>query len=69
MGQSRDRRPLEAHWKQAGRECPLRPPLYRGIERATFLIDEKGVVRAVWRKVKVAGHAQAVLETARARCS
>lgn len=40
---------------------------YMGIERATFLIDEKGVVRAVWRKVKVAGHAEAVLEAARAR--
>lgn len=39
---------------------------YMGIERATFLIDEKGVVRAVWRKVKVAGHARAVLEAAQA---
>lgn len=39
---------------------------YMGIERATFLIDEKGVVRAVWRKVKVAGHAQAVLAAAEA---
>ena len=35
---------------------------YMGIERATFLIDGKGVVRKVWRKVKVAGHVEAVLE-------
>jgi len=36
---------------------------YMGIERATFLIDGEGVVRNVWRKVKVPGHADAVLET------
>jgi len=35
---------------------------YMGIERATFLIDEKGIVRNVWRKVKVGGHADEVLE-------
>ena len=35
---------------------------YMGIERATFLIDEKGVIREIWRKVKVPGHADAVLE-------
>jgi thioredoxin-dependent peroxiredoxin len=39
---------------------------YMGIERSTFLIDGKGVVRAIWRKVKVPGHAEAVLDTARA---
>ena len=37
---------------------------YMGIERATFLIDGKGVVRKIWRKVKVAGHAEDVLESA-----
>ena len=37
---------------------------YMGIERATFLIDEAGVVRQVWHKVKVAGHAAAVLAAA-----
>ena len=37
-----------------------------GIERATFLIDGKGVVREVWRKVKVPGHAEAVLEAVKA---
>lgn len=35
---------------------------YMGIERSTFLIDPQGVVCAEWRKVKVAGHAQAVLK-------
>ena len=38
---------------------------FMGIERATFLIDEKGVVREIWHKVKVAGHAVTVLEAAR----
>src|SRR5690606_18532908 len=33
-----------------------------GIERSTFLIDPDGVVRAAWRKVKVPGHAAAVLD-------
>ncbi len=34
---------------------------YMGIERATFLIGADGRIRRVWRKVKVAGHAEAVL--------
>jgi peroxiredoxin Q/BCP len=38
---------------------------YMGIERATFLVDEKGIIRRVWRKVKVPGHAAAVLEALR----
>ena len=38
---------------------------YMGIERSTFLIDEKGVIKQVWRKVKVADHAEAVLEGVR----
>ena len=37
---------------------------YMGIERATFLIDGKGVVRRVWRKVKVPGHVEEVLAAA-----
>ena len=32
-----------------------------GIERSTFLIDEKGKLRKEWRKLKVAGHAEEVL--------
>ena len=34
---------------------------YMGMERATFLVDAKGVIHSVWRKVKVAGHVEAVL--------
>ena len=36
-----------------------------GIERATFLVDRDGFVKRVWRKVKVPGHAEEVLEAAR----
>ena len=39
---------------------------YMGVDRATFLIDEAGRVARSWRKVKVPGHAAAVLEAARA---
>lgn len=39
---------------------------YMGIERATFLIDEQGVVRRAWRKVAVKGHAAEVLGVAQA---
>lgn len=39
---------------------------YMGIERATFLIDGDGKIAQIWRKVKVPGHAEAVLEAARA---
>lgn len=37
-----------------------------GIERSTFLIDQTGVLRAEWRKVKVPGHAAEVLAAAQA---
>ena len=35
---------------------------YMGIERATFLIDEAGAIRRIWRKVRVNGHVDSVLE-------
>lgn len=38
---------------------------YMGIERATFLIDGKGIVRHIWRKVKVKDHAALVLAAAK----
>ncbi|MXP63972.1 peroxiredoxin [Roseomonas sp. M0104] len=38
---------------------------YMGMERSTFLIDGEGKVARIWRKVKVPGHAQAVMEAAR----
>jgi thioredoxin-dependent peroxiredoxin len=39
---------------------------YMGVERSTFVIDAKGVVRHEWRKVKVKGHAEAVLAAVKA---
>ena len=39
---------------------------YIGMERSTFLIDAKGKIVQVWRKVKVPGHAEAVLAAAKA---
>ena len=38
---------------------------YMGIDRSTFLIQD-GVIRRIWRKVKVANHAQQVLDAAKA---
>jgi len=39
---------------------------YMGIERATFLIDSDGKIAQIWRKVKVPGHVEAVLEAVKA---
>jgi len=39
---------------------------YMGIDRSTFLIDGKGKLREVWRKVRVPGHVDAVLDAAKA---
>ncbi len=39
---------------------------YMGVERSTFLIDGNGKVARVWRKVKVPGHAETVLEAVKA---
>jgi len=39
---------------------------YMGIDRATFLIDAEGRIVRIWRKVKVPGHAQQVLDAAEA---
>ncbi len=38
---------------------------YMGMERATFLVDAKGVIVEAWHKVKVAGHVEAVLAAAK----
>lgn len=55
---------LEAYgvWK----EKSMYGKTYMGVERSTFLIDRGGKVAEVWRKVKVAGHAEAVLKAAQA---
>lgn len=39
---------------------------YMGIERATFLIGQDGIIKNIWRKVKVNGHAEEVLEAVKA---
>jgi peroxiredoxin Q/BCP len=39
---------------------------YMGVERTTFLVRPDGVIAAIWRKVKVPGHAEAVLATLKA---
>ncbi len=39
---------------------------YMGVQRTTMLIDAQGAIARIWRKVKVPGHAEEVLEAARA---
>ena len=39
---------------------------YMGMERATFLVDAKGVIQQAWHKVKVPGHVETVLAAAAA---
>jgi thioredoxin-dependent peroxiredoxin len=39
---------------------------YMGVERTTMLIDRRGKISRIWRKVRVPGHAEQVLEAARA---
>ncbi len=46
------------------RERSLYAMTLRGIERSTFLIDAEGVVRQAWRRVKVRGHVEQVLQAA-----
>ena len=43
-------------WKQKS----MYGRVYMGIERSTFVIDGKGIIRAAWRKVSVTGHVEAV---------
>lgn len=49
----------------AWQEKKLYGRAYMGIDRSTFLIDGQGVVRNVWRHVRVPGHVEAVLEAVR----
>lgn len=64
LASDEDKTVLEAYgvWKEKsmyGRQ-------YMGVERSTFLIDAGGKIARIWRKVKVKGHAQDVLEAVRA---
>lgn len=58
-----DKKTLDAYgvWK----EKSMYGRKYMGVERTTFLIDGKGVIREIWPKVKVAGHAAEVLAAAK----
>ena len=47
------------------REKTLYGRKFMGIERSTFLIDASGVLRREWRKVRVKGHADEVLQAVR----
>ena len=38
---------------------------YMGIDRSTVLVDEQGIVRGLWRGVRVPGHVEAVLAAAK----
>jgi peroxiredoxin Q/BCP len=63
LASDEDKTVLEAYgvWKEKsmyGRQ-------YMGVERSTFLINDNGEIARIWRKVKVKGHAQEVLEAAR----
>ena len=54
---------LEAYgvWK----EKSMYGRTYMGVERTTMLVDAEGRIAEIWRKVKVAGHVEAVLDAAR----
>ena len=58
-----DKSVLEAYgvWK----EKSMYGRKYMGVERSTFLIDADGKIARIWSKVKVKGHAEAVLEALR----
>lgn len=47
------------------REKSLYGRKFMGVERSTFLIDDKGKLRQEWRKVRVKGHAAEVLDAVR----
>lgn len=61
LASDEERRVLEAYgvWK----EKSMYGKKYMGVERTTFLVAPDGKIAEIWNKVKVAGHAQAVLET------
>jgi peroxiredoxin Q/BCP len=60
-----DEEKLACHLFDVYKEKSLYGRKYMGVERSTFLIDAKGVLRREWRKVKVDGHAEEVLAAAR----
>jgi thioredoxin-dependent peroxiredoxin len=65
LASDEDKTTLEAYgvWK----EKSMYGKKYMGVERTTFLIGPDGTITHVWNKVKVAGHAQEVLEAAQGK--
>ena len=63
LASDEDRKALEAYgvWK----EKSMYGKKYMGVERTTVLVAPDGTIAEIWNKVKVAGHAQAVLEAAK----
>jgi peroxiredoxin Q/BCP len=63
LASDEERKALEAYgvWK----EKSMYGKKYMGVERTTVLIAPNGKIAEIWNKVKVAGHAQAVLEAAK----
>ena len=64
LGSDVDTKVLQAYG--AWTEKSLYGRKYMGIERSTFLVDKAGVIRAVWRGVKVPGHVDEVLAAVKA---
>lgn len=64
LGSDEDKSTLEAY--QVWKEKSMYGKTYMGVERTTYLIDAEGKIAAVWPKVKVPGHAEAVLKSVQA---
>ncbi len=65
LGSDEEKNTLEAYnvWK----EKSMYGKTYMGVERTTYLVDAEGKIAAIWPKVKVPGHADAVLKALQER--
>jgi len=64
LASDEEKKVLEAYGVWA--EKKMYGKTYMGVERSTFLIGKDGKIAKAWRKVKVPGHAEAVLEAVQA---
>lgn len=64
LGADEDKRVCEAYGVWVEKSMYGRK--YMGVDRSTFLVDADGKIAQVWRKVKVPGHAEKVLEAVKA---
>lgn len=62
LGADEDKAMLEAYGVWV--EKSMYGKTYMGVERSTFLVNKDGTIAKIWRKVKVPGHAKAVLQAA-----